>query len=299
MSNSKILFSIIIPTYNRREIISKCLYSVLNQTHQNFEIIIVDNGSSDKTKQFILKNFTDERINYIYQTGSGTPASPRNTGIKNAKYEWICFLDSDDYWDKDKLLLIAKEVTKNNKIDVLCHNEKIYYSNKNKFGKTMSYGPYENDFYIKMLLYGNRMSTSAVTIRKSFLNTHDLHFNESKNLITVEDFDLWLRVARAGAYFKFIKKVLGYYVINNDENLISNKQLYLKSLDNLIRKHKNFLSEKNNKNQAYFKKIDLRFKFLKLKYLKQSNFNFFINFLKLFLKNPYYTLIILIKQIKK
>ena len=298
MDNSKIYFSIVIPTYNRKDIIGKCINSVLTQTYKNFEVLIIDNGSNDQTKQYIKNSFNDKRLKYIYQEGSGTPASPRNKGIENAKYEWICFLDSDDYWDKNKLLLTSNEIHKNNNIDVLCHNEKIYYSNKNKFGKTMTYGPYENNFYVKMLMYGNRISTSATTIRKSFLQDHNLRFNESKNLITVEDFDLWLRLARAGAYFKFIKKVLGYYVVNN-ENLIGNKEIYLQSIGNLFNNHKRFLKENILKNQRHIKVIDLRYEFMKLKYLKKTKFNFLINFLKILLKNPYSTLIILIKQIKK
>lgn len=298
MNKNKPFFSVIIPTYNRQKIISKCLNSVIKQTYINFEIIIVDNGSTDNTKEFVLNNFNDKRIRYIYQTGSGTPASPRNNGLKNAKYEWICFLDSDDYWDTNKLLFVYQEIIKNNKIDVLCHDEKIYYSSNNKFGKTMSYGPYENNFYLKMLLYGNRISTSAVTIRKSFLNKHNLTFNESNELITVEDFDLWLRIARCGAYFLFIKKVLGYYVLS-DNNLIGNKKLYIKSLANLIEKHKNYLKIKNNENELYFKQIDLTYNFVRLKYLHQSSFIFVIHFLKLFLTYPYSSFKIFINKLKK
>lgn len=298
MSNSDIFFTIIIPTYNRKNIIAKCINSVLTQTYQNFEILIIDNGSDDKTKEYLIKNFKDDRLKYIYQKGSGTPASPRNNGIRNAKFDWISFLDSDDFWDKDKLLLTSYHIKNNNKVDVLCHNERIFYSNKNEFGKTIKYGPFEHNFYLKMLLYGNRLSTSAITIKKSFLQEHNLYFNESKKLITVEDFDLWLRLARCNADFKFINKTLGYYVVNN-ENLIGNKEIYVQSLSNLLNIHKSFLKETNLENKKYFNLIDLRYEFVKLKYSKKTNFLYIINFSKLLLNNPYLSSIILIKQILK
>ena len=87
MNNSIIFFSVVIPTYNRKDIIDKCINSVLLQTYNNYEIIIIDNGSNDGTKEYVLNKFDDKRLRYIDQIGSGTPASPRNKGIKNAKFD--------------------------------------------------------------------------------------------------------------------------------------------------------------------------------------------------------------------
>ena len=100
------LFSVIIPTYNRAGILSRSVDSVLSQTYYNFELIIIDNGSTDDTQQFLIDNYQDERIVYHYQEGSGSPASPRNAGISSAKGHWICFLDSDDRWHPSKLQLV-------------------------------------------------------------------------------------------------------------------------------------------------------------------------------------------------
>ncbi|HKK53946.1 MAG TPA: glycosyltransferase family A protein [Patescibacteria group bacterium] len=102
INNPKI--SVIIPTYNRANFLPRAIKSVLNQTFKDFELIIVDDGSTDNTKEVInnyLKN--DDRIKYIYQQNSGGPPKPKNTGIKIAKGEYIAFLDSDDEWFKDKL----------------------------------------------------------------------------------------------------------------------------------------------------------------------------------------------------
>jgi len=101
--NMEPFFSVVIPTYNRSDILSRAIDSVLSQTYQKFELIIIDNGSTDDTRQWLHDNYQDDRVVYHYQEGSGSPASPRNTGISLAKGQWVCLLDSDDRWDKYKL----------------------------------------------------------------------------------------------------------------------------------------------------------------------------------------------------
>lgn len=296
MNKSNPFFSVVIPTYNRKNIINICIDSVLSQTYNNYEIIIIDNGSTDGTKDFINSNYNDYRIKYTFQNGSGSPASPRNNGINLSKSQWICFLDSDDFWHKDKLKIIHDEIIDDSKIDVICHNEKVFYSNNSKLGKTMNYGPFCKDFYLQMLQFGNELSTSATAVKRSFLNNYSLRFNESQSLFIVEDFDLWLRLARNGANFKFINRVLGYYVLNND-NFISNKEIYIKSLNHLYTLHKNYLKVNNFKDEKIYKLIDVRLAFFKIKYLKNNNY--FFNLFKIILKNPVISLNIIFRYIKK
>jgi glycosyltransferase involved in cell wall biosynthesis len=88
-------FSIILPTYNRASFISKAIESVIDQLYNKWELIILDDGSTDNTKEIVL-SFNDDRIRYIYQENKERSAA-RNNGIRNAKGEYICFLDSDDY----------------------------------------------------------------------------------------------------------------------------------------------------------------------------------------------------------
>jgi glycosyltransferase involved in cell wall biosynthesis len=296
MNKVKPFFSIVIPTYNRKDIINICIDSVLSQTFENYEIIIVDNGSTDGTKDFINTNYNDFRIKYNFQKGSGSPASPRNNGINLSKSKWICFLDSDDFWHKDKLKTIHDEIIDNNKIDVVCHNEKVFYSSSSKFGKTMNYGPFCDDFYLQMLQFGNELSTSATSVKRSFLNKFSLRFNESESLFIVEDFDFWLRLARNGANFKFINRVLGYYVISND-NFISNKEIYIKNLNHLYNLHKSYLEVNNFNNEKIHKNIDVRLALLKIKFLQDNNYLFY--FFKIILKNPVISLNIIFNYIRK
>lgn len=95
------MISVIIPTYNREKTILRAVDSVLNQSYQDFELIIVDDGSKDNTKA-IIEHLADARIQYIWQENGGAAAA-RNTGILMAKGEYIAFQDSDDYWYPDKL----------------------------------------------------------------------------------------------------------------------------------------------------------------------------------------------------
>ncbi len=94
-------FSIIIPAYNREKTVRRAIGSVLRQTYQRFEILVVDDGSLDNTREAIL-SMKDDRIRYIHQENQGAQVA-RNRGIKEAKNEWIAFLDSDDEWISDKL----------------------------------------------------------------------------------------------------------------------------------------------------------------------------------------------------
>ena len=100
------LVSIIVPTHNSSKFISKTIYSILNQSYQNFELIIVDDCSTDKTFEILKKlQLKNKKIIKILKTTKnyGTGAGPRNLGIKNSNGELISFNDSDDVWEKNKL----------------------------------------------------------------------------------------------------------------------------------------------------------------------------------------------------
>ena len=125
MSNKNIHISVIIPTFNRSKLLNRSIRSVLNQTLQPNEIIVVDNGSTDDTRDMVSKNFTN--IRYIYHKKKGV-SSARNTGIRISKSNWISFLDSDDEWMKDKLFLQKEYILKNPDVDFL-HTNEIWFKN--------------------------------------------------------------------------------------------------------------------------------------------------------------------------
>jgi len=188
-------FSVIIPTYNRAAKLPTSLKSVLTQTFTDFEVIIIDNGSTDNTEKIILAEYEDSRIRYFWQEGSGSPANPRNHGIRKAGGLWVSFLDSDDVWYPEKLTSVFKQIQGRADVDVICHNERMFDQTNQNF-QIISHFRKTDNIYKSMLLDGNCLSPSATTIKKTFLIEKELYFNESPDFAIVEDYDLWLRLAK-------------------------------------------------------------------------------------------------------
>jgi glycosyltransferase involved in cell wall biosynthesis len=227
-------FSIIIPTYNRASKLKLTLDSVIAQTFTDFEVLIMDDGSTDNTEA-VVGSFADLRICYEWAPNSGGPATPRNRGIEAARADWICFLDSDDRWHKDKLKKVAETIAANPGLDLICHNE-IWSVPASGSKIPVIHGPFEPDFYEVMLRLGNRVSTSAASVRRAFLNNHALRFNQSADYVIVEDYDLWLRIALHGGVFHFIKDIYGEWIVA-DTNISSNLPKMEHNLSVLIRDH--------------------------------------------------------------
>ena len=207
-------FTVVIPTFNRADKLAATIRSVLEQTFQDFELLVMDDGSTDDTEKMV-SSLSDPRVRYGWAPNSGGPATPRNRGIDAASAPWVSFLDADDIWYPTRLSEVAQAIAQNPESDVFCHNEMLRVVGANE--KTLlKYGPYEKDFYRTMLTQGNRLSPSAVTVRTDFLLKHDLRFNQGSDYVAVEDYDLWLRLASQGARFAFITKPLGEYIIEND-----------------------------------------------------------------------------------
>lgn len=108
------LVSIIMPSYNTANYISESINSVINQTYENWELIIVDDCSSDNTEEIVNKILKDKRIKYLKNTKNSGAAISRNRALKEAKGKWIAFLDSDDLWHKEKLEKQINFMEKNN-----------------------------------------------------------------------------------------------------------------------------------------------------------------------------------------
>jgi len=175
----------IIPTYNRYTLLKRAINSLLAQTYPVDEIIVVDDGSTDSTKQ-ITKDFPN--IIYIYQNNRGVSAA-RNIGIQRAKNEWIAFLDSDDEWHQEKL---QKQVAfHQNNPDILMSYTAEKWVRDGKVVKIpKKYRKIGEDAFVENLSYCN-IAPSSVMLNKSLLKRVGL-FDES--LEVCEDYDLWLRI---------------------------------------------------------------------------------------------------------
>ena len=178
--------SVIIPTYNRVFFLKRSIDSVLAQTLQPYEIIIVDDGSSDGTSAMIKKNYPN--LNLIYQDNKGVSAA-RNIGDKASSGDWVCFLDSDDEWKKNKLSEQHIALEKNDTYS-FCHSNEEWIKNGKKINQKKKHKKYGGDIF-KQCLDMCRVSPSSVMINKDLLEDIGL-FNE--NLIICEDYELWLRI---------------------------------------------------------------------------------------------------------
>jgi len=218
MSNSySHLISVIIPAFNSKEFIQQTINSVLKQTYQNFEIIIVDDESTDDTIS-IIKDLSakDKRISYFQVPHSGRPSVPRNFGAEKSKGEFIAFLDADDIWVKNKL---EQQLHKFEK-----HPDYILvYSMSVTFGDINIFSP---DYEVLPLLYkvcrtkkdliakGNSITCSSVLIKKEDFKKVG-GFDEDPKL-QIEDYDLWIRLGELGN-FGFIPRIQTYYRVHDKQ----------------------------------------------------------------------------------
>ena len=178
--------SVVIPTYNRADLLTRAIDSVLAQSHPAAEIIVVDDGSSDGTQQFIEKLYP--QINYIFQKNKGVSAA-RNNGIRNTHYEWICLLDSDDSWQRDKLEKQVRALL--DKPDYLiCHTNETWYRNDKVLSQKKKHKK-RGGFIFQHCLPLCAISPSSVIIKKQLFDEIGL-FDE--NLPACEDYDMWLRI---------------------------------------------------------------------------------------------------------
>ncbi len=226
-ANHKI--SIIIPTFNRAKLLERSLQSILDQDYKEWEVIIIDNFSSDNTEQ-IVTDLKNERIIYKKFDNSGSIAKARNEAIKISTGNYIAFLDSDDWWKPHKLRKCLDTFKNNNDLSIIYHNCRITDGKKNKNSKCRELN---QNIYDDLICNGNTLITSSVVIRKDILKSVGL-FNESKDYLGWEDYDLWIRIAKANYRFKLISTVLGYYW--NDESSYDNSDRILANLD-LINKN--------------------------------------------------------------
>lgn len=212
INTKKYIFSIVIPTYNRRSDLDRCLRSLSIQTFKNFEVIVCDNASTDNTKEIVeqYKHLLD--LQYIYlPVNSGGPARPRNVGAAEAKGEWICFLDSDDWYKENKLDYISKLHLE--ETDLIYHDLDII-QNEMFVKKMQSRDLNKKDPYHDLLFGSYGIPTSSVCVRKQIFQ-ESIGFSEKNELIGLEDYYLWIELARKGTRFKYISSSLGYYFLGS------------------------------------------------------------------------------------
>lgn len=206
------LISVVIPSYNHGRYLGRALQSVLDQTYTNWEVIIIDNHSTDNTEE-VIATFSDARIAYFKIHNNGVIAASRNAGIMTAKGQWVAFLDSDDWWTIDKLQTCFDHI--NNNVDLLYHDLEIITEKPHLFKqKVIKSWQVKSPVIIDLLVSGNAIATSSVVVRTKLLKQLN-GMCESPDMVAAEDYNTWLRIAQLTDEFRYVPKQLGFYQLHN------------------------------------------------------------------------------------
>lgn len=239
-------FSIVLPTYNRAHMLPKAIESVLSQTFNDWELIIVDDGSTDDTKK-IVEGYTDQRIKYIYQDNQERSAA-RNNGIEHATGEYICFLDSDDYFLPEKLDSVNRFIATQTETEIIFYDG-ITYKVGEKINKIELPIRKENESVFEFLLM-NPLGSMQICANSSILKKYK--FNTKLRI--GEDVELWIRIAEK---YKFVPIINSYHTIlvEHDERSVN-----LKNANSAIEQLKmlNYLFSKDDSGSKFRRKIKKR-----------------------------------------
>lgn len=250
------MFSVVIPLYNKELSVRNTINSVLNQTFKEFEVIIVNDGSTDDSLE-IVKQIQDPRIRIIDKTNGGV-SSARNKGIQEAKHEWIVLLDADDLWKENHLEVLSDLITTYPKDKVFCTS----YIRSNEVEQNNGENDVNviEDYFLKA--HTGFFCSSVACIHTSVFKDVG---NFNTNLNRGEDLELWTRIGRK---YRFIQanQVTATYRIeaeNRSDKINYNiKKSFLSTID--VRKIQS-LSEKeylkiilNNSFKRFLKKRDLK-----------------------------------------
>jgi glycosyltransferase involved in cell wall biosynthesis len=237
--------SVIIPTHNRAHFLRDAIFSVLNQTFQDFEIIVVDDASTDDTAK-VVAAFNDERIRLLrHDTNKGGSAA-RNTGILNSQCDYIAFLDDDDEWLPEKL---AKQM------DILLASPPEvgcvytgYVMVDRTSGRVIDHRPptKRGDLSKDLLMSNCIGGTSSVLLRKNCLEKVGL-FDE--DLPRSQDYDLWIRIANVFRFEYVPEPLYRYYIHEN--RISSNLDALSSGLQILARKYRDLPLSKTNYSNEY------------------------------------------------
>ncbi len=222
------MFSVIVPTYNREDLLLRSIHSVINQTFKEWELIIIDDGSTDHTSDLVRSIVsTDKRIQYVQLPDNRGVANARNVGISLAKNPYLCFLDSDDEWRLDKLEKQSHFLSTNRTATFIFSS----YFKISKHSKIISYtGPHT----YSALLRHNFIPLSTVCIHHSLLKS--FIFPNNKH----EDYSLWLDLLQEDPNIFYIDEPLMNYFCH-DGNLTKNKFMSILWVFTVFKSHRGFL----------------------------------------------------------
>lgn len=226
--------SVVIPTYNRANLLQRAIKSVRDQTLESWELIVVDDGSTDNTK-YVVDELTDSRVRYASHDNNEGAASARNTGIEKSKSEYIAFLDVDDVW-YEKKLEIQLDKAKNQNADLVYCNEVVKGRGKNKVRRSTISG---KNVWKKLLLNDRIGSCSRVLAKRKTLIDAGM-FDEG--LPSQQDWDMWFRVAKIGKVYNIDEILVEKYLYK--DNISNDLSKLLQGEERVFEKHKELLKKR-------------------------------------------------------
>lgn len=257
MNNIK--FSIIVPVYNVEKYLKKCINSILNQTYKNYEIIIINDGSTDKSKKILESYKNIDNVKIINQTNKGLSVA-RNIGIKNATGDYLLFVDSDDYIDNDLLENLNKNITDEEIIRFQTRTVDESYKVLKEYNEMPFDTMTGNEALVYILNYHFIENTWLYCYNKIYIEKNNFKFDQG---FIHEDFGLTPLIL---ANTKSIKSInyIGYNYLIRNNSLSNSKDI------NKVKKKCNDFIELGLRNINIIKKLDISNKELLLSYIANS-----------------------------
>lgn len=207
------MISIIIPAYNAADYLAKTIQSVLNQTYPDFELLLIDDGSTDRTKE-IVKDYQakDARIKYYYKENGGV-SSARNVGLQKATGDFVSFLDSDDLWDKRFLELMYRRLVAEGKLACFCGYIEKRGDTEIKYPSHFG----EVDVLKEKLSVGSfRISTDCWLIDRKFLSMENITFTEGCHYMEDLEFFVKLLFKATNQRITSVPEYLSFYILRKN-----------------------------------------------------------------------------------
>ena len=202
--------TVIIPAFKHEEFLKRCLDSLIEQTVDNFDVVLIDDGSNPPLENVFIKYKNKLNIKYFFIENTGFPSEPRNYGVKNIKTPYISFLDSDDFFHPKMIEKLYENIVKFNHRFDLIHTYSYEFSEKYSSIKYLNSNRFRKYSFFQMIKSGNKIVLSSVTIRsKTFLDIGGFI------KVRWEDYNLFLSLIKEGYDFYCINLPLVYHSISD------------------------------------------------------------------------------------
>ncbi|MCX7126151.1 MAG: glycosyltransferase [Gammaproteobacteria bacterium] len=232
---NKPFISVIVPVYNHYEHLTKCIESVLNQTYQNYELILVDDASTDERVKILLDKFRhNPKCKILFNEKNKGISETQNSAVSLAKHEWIAFLDCDDHLAKDALFWMAKAIN-------LSPSSSYFFSDRATVNEIENktifeyYGGASQNYFrpisFREKLFRNMLASHLKVIKKS---AYEAVGGSDKSVTGVQDWDTALKLSEIVKFF-YVPRVIYYYRWHHDSQTLANR-FNLWRIDNIVRR---------------------------------------------------------------